>query len=116
MNGIQLIAAERTRQEADLGYSPDHDDTHQRGELAKAAEVLVNCAEGMARGHATCYLRTAYIEGWPHHPKWPFDAKSLKLSKAPIPNLVKAGALIAAEIDRLQRLQRNSKRKEHAEP
>ena len=34
---------------------------------------------------------------------WPFDAIWLKLTDDPIRNLVKAGALIAAEIDRLQR-------------
>jgi hypothetical protein len=35
---------------------------------------------------------------------WPWDQDWWKPSPDPIRNLVKAGALIAAEIDRLQRL------------
>jgi hypothetical protein len=35
---------------------------------------------------------------------WPWDEKWWKPSTNPIRNLVKAGALIAAEIDRLQRV------------
>lgn len=37
----------------------------------------------------------------PAHGAWPFDAPSWKPSEDPIKNLVRAGALIAAEIDRL---------------
>lgn len=40
----------------------------------------------------------------PAHGAWPWDASWWKPSADPIRNLVKAGALIAAEIDRLQRL------------
>lgn len=35
---------------------------------------------------------------------WPFNRKEWKPSSDPIRNLVKAGALIAAEIDRLHRV------------
>lgn len=35
---------------------------------------------------------------------WPWDAKWWKPSDDPIKNLVKSGALIAAEIDRLQNI------------
>lgn len=42
--------------------------------------------------------------GWDGSPReWPWDASWWKPSPDPIANLVKAGALIAAEIDRLQR-------------
>ena len=103
MNGVQLIAAERTRQEADEHYTPEHDDAHQRGELIKAALVYADCAESQARGFAGHYTRTLYLTG--HNPslKWPFEPRAMKLSTKAIKNLVKAGALIAAEIDRLQR-------------
>ena len=37
MNGVQLIAAERTRQVADEGWTPEHDDIHDIGELLSAA-------------------------------------------------------------------------------
>ncbi len=35
---------------------------------------------------------------------WPWEMAWLKISEDPVRNLVKAGALIAAEIDRLLRL------------
>ena len=37
------------------------------------------------------------------NPQWPFEDAAWKPSHDPVKNLVKAGALIAAEIDRLQR-------------
>lgn len=43
----------------------------------------------------------------PSTASWPFDASWWKPSNDPIRNLIKAGALIAAEIDRLQRLAAN---------
>lgn len=71
------------------GWTPSHDDTHSNGELAKAA---------------LCYISQQYsghvrrvLEWWPWEPCW------WKPSSDPIRNLEKAGALIAAEIDRLQR-------------
>lgn len=91
LNGVQLIAAERTRQVADEKYSADHDDEHANNELLAAA---------------VCYLdeAAAYPIGT-DFADWPFEEGSFK-SEAhdPVRNLVKAGALIAAEIDRMQRL------------
>jgi len=96
LNGVQLIAAERTRQVADEGWSPEHDDKHALGELGMAAEsylaaVTTPDEEGDENGKA----RPAW--------DWPWDKNWWKPSPDPIRNLVKAGALIAAEIDRLQR-------------
>lgn len=87
MTGSELIAAERERQVSVERWSADHDDEHYDG-------VLVNAAIAYA------------INGSPNSPppqRWPWDAKWWKPSSDPIRNLVKAGALIAAEIDRLQR-------------
>ena len=36
-SGIEAIAAERQRQIEAEGWTPGHDDTHDRGELARAA-------------------------------------------------------------------------------
>lgn len=85
--GIALIAAERRRQIADEGWTPTHDDGHTTGQLARAA---------------ACYaLQHTRVSGrairWPWHREW------WKPSADPIRNLVKAGALIAAEIERLHR-------------
>jgi len=88
MNGAEQIAEERQRQIEKEGYAPEHDDEHQGFELAKAAECYLNAAMGENLGILDLY--------WPFSDGW-------KRSEDPIRNLVKAGALIAAEIDRLER-------------
>ena len=80
MNGIELIHLERSRQVACEGFSPEHDDEHTNRALIQAALCYI-------KGDAT---------GWPWEPRW-------WKPKSRVRNLVKAGALIAAEIDRLQR-------------
>lgn len=88
--GIDLIADERQRQMDVEGWTPEHDDAHRHGELAKAAAVYAllgtdaETKEGDDRS------------AWPWSPQW-FKPST------PIRDLVKAGALIAAEIDRIQR-------------
>jgi hypothetical protein len=93
MDGIEMIAAERERQVSDEGFTDEHDDTHSGGELALAA---------------ACYAvpyPDALAAGW----SWPFEPESFKRVSNGVSvdsrtvELVKAGALIAAEIDRLQR-------------
>lgn len=86
MNGAALITAERDRQITVEGWTPEHDDEHAHNELAFAA---------------MSYLREALdMDGIF---EWPWDRSWWRPSDDPIRNLVKAGALIAAEIDRLQR-------------
>ena len=105
MNGIQLIAAERERQLTFEGYQPDHDDKHTRGELAAAAHGYALLAAIQSNGHLDC----AASEMTPP-PAWPFDQASWKPSDDKIRNLEKAGALIAAELDRLLRKQERDAR------
>lgn len=95
MTGIQLIAAERQRQIEVEGFTPQHDEQHVNGELADAAAVYALSAEAMEK------LDSAFGDGT--IPLWPFDPKWLKISDDRVRDLTKAGALIAAEIDRLQR-------------
>jgi hypothetical protein len=90
MTGVELIAEERQRQVDVEGWTEKHDDLHTSGQIAEAARCYL---EG--RNPAASRM----IVGWPWLEKW------WKPSKDPVRNLVKAGALIAAEIDRLQRLQ-----------
>lgn len=79
--GAELIAAERRRQIEIEGYTPEHDAEH-RTQLRKAA---------------IAYLLPNRADEW-----WPWDWSYWKPSGTDqIRNLVKAGALIAAEIDRL---------------
>jgi hypothetical protein len=90
MSGIELIAAERQRQINEEGWTLEHDATHRYGELAIAAACYA--VEGT----------DASVE-WPDSDSgWPWAPKDWK-PKDEISNLVRAGALIAAEIDRLQR-------------
>ncbi len=81
------VLAERCRQVEAEGWTPEHDDAHGVGELAIAAACYAGNAAGKW-GIATA--------AWPWAPKWwkPTNARR---------DLVKAGALILAEIERLDR-------------
>lgn len=93
-SGTGMIAAERLRQVTVEGWTPEYDDHHRRGELAKAAvcyliygkDEIVGCTNGVGTPYS-----------WPWKPEW------WKPSSFIIRNLVKAGALIAAQIDQLLR-------------
>ena len=91
--GAQLIADERARQVSAEGWTADHDDEHGNRELLKAA---ICYARHAGRGALHNIIRSEPSD-------WPWESNWWKPSFDPIRNLVKAGALIAAEIDRLQR-------------
>ncbi|MGN6206039.1 hypothetical protein [Humibacter sp.] len=93
-DGVSLIAAERERQISAEGWTPGHDDEHAREQMARAAACYALPPE---------YRDVGRSDGTPF--EWPWERKWWK----PTPDdrvreLVKAGALIAAEIDRLQRV------------
>jgi hypothetical protein len=90
-DGASLIAAERQRQIDAEGWTPEHDDEHTNGALAMAAAAYA------VQGVPICPLSAG---GWG---LWPWAAEWWKPSDDPIKNLIRAGALIAAEIDRLAR-------------
>ena len=85
--GIELIAEERTRQIETLGWSLERDDEYTGGELRRAGDA---CA---IHGHT---------KNSPMPKMWPWGADWWKPSDK-ARNLVKAGALLRAEIDRLER-------------
>ena len=90
LSGANQILDERGRQRDVEKFSAEHDDKWSQGELISAAV-------------AYCYsCLTPRISVPPTY--WPWPLKWFK-PKDPIRNLVRAGALIAAEIDRLQRIQ-----------
>lgn len=97
MRGDQLIAAERARQIAVEGWTTEHDNAHDDNELAWAARGYIDAAT------ATDDLWTEFPNFIPIN--WPWDRAAWKPSRGTdrVRDLVKAGALIAAEIDRLQR-------------
>lgn len=89
--GAELIAAERQRQIEVEGWTPEHDDEHENGEMIAAA---------VCYAEPTCGALPRWNNQW-----WPWADKWWKPSDDPIRDLAKAGALIAAEIDRRQRKQ-----------
>lgn len=113
MNGIERIAIERQRQVEKEGWTSKHDDAHKDGEMAIAAACyaapysikadvrkLVQCS----CREATCGHLGGVIEkrGW--QDPWPWDEQWDKRGKHErIRQLEIAGALVAAEIDRLLR-------------
>lgn len=112
MTGIELIAAERDRQVAIEGCTPEHDDLHTGAEMAYAAA----CYAEQAAGRNWLYYNPAFMgipenEGAQRYQddevpdNWPEDWADFWKPKSPIQDLVRAGALITAEIDRLQRLE-----------
>lgn len=94
MTGAEMIAAERKRQIESEGWSFEHDDEYSNYELSDAAIAYANPGYGGPFSHPT-----------PGNPpdRWPWHGRWWKPSQDHIKNLVRAGALIAAEIDRLQR-------------
>lgn len=90
--GIELIAEERQRQIEEEGWTQEHDKGHKSGALA----IVAMC---YACPHK--YRPMFSPIAWFRHIGW--DLKYWKPSNR-IRDLQKAGALIAAEIDRLQNL------------
>lgn len=95
MNGTERIVAERERQVAGEGWTPEHDDQHINSELATAARCYTEFAELQALGRSPSPA-VVPIE-------WPWDYDGWKPADNPVRNFEKAAALIAAEIDRLLR-------------
>ncbi len=93
MKAIKLISKERTRQIEKEGWTPEHDDEHEGEELAIAAYHYA-----MPESHRITHCETDVPMHWPWENKWwkPNPKDRIK-------ELVKAGALIVAEIERLQR-------------
>jgi hypothetical protein len=105
MNGAERIAKERQRQIEKEGWTADEDDnSHVLGELAKAAVCYALPDE--YRGVSAMFSKGHYPESLQDY-LWPWDSKWWKPTPGNrIRELEKAGALIAAEIDRLLRLEK----------
>lgn len=93
MNGREQIEYERRRQTTDEGWSIEHDDEHVYGELyAAGLHYLVHGMSTLVGADAR-----------PAEPPWPFGPEWWK-PQTPIRDLVRAGALFLAEVDRLTRI------------
>ncbi len=84
MNGVKLIEQERNRQITEEGYDYEHDRQESLEELLRAA---------------VCYTKVNYeditIDDWPKSWNYTYWKPTVTLR-----NLQKAGALIAAAIDK----------------
>jgi hypothetical protein len=88
-DAAQDVLAERQRQIEAEGWTAQHDDEHDHGEMSRAAACY-------ALGTPRVGQEPNVVTLWPWWPQWwkPKDNRS---------NLVRAGALILAEIERLDR-------------
>lgn len=88
MTVLDEVLAERRRQIEVLGWTPAHDDKHSDHELVWAA---------------ICYCHSGHGEGGREAPGyWPWSLQSWK-PKTRREDLVRAAALIVAEVERLDR-------------
>lgn len=96
--GIEMIAAERERQISRENWTSEHDDEHKDGELAIAAA----CYASPQTFYKMIWKNTSvisFVDPFPWEPE--FDKRTKHDRKK---CLAIAGALIAAEIDRLNRI------------
>lgn len=93
--GVELITIERRRQVKGEKYGKDHDDLHTDQSMAMAAAHYAAPAEALAVDHTG-----AWVEMWPDSWDKDYDKKE---QHGRIKQLIIAGALCAAEIDRLHR-------------
>ena len=124
--GIELITEERQRQIKTEGWTSEYDAQHKNFEISGAAacyiaKTISRHLENVSHTNQSPLAEFKVYDfgeynflvnsgdrgdrrirkaGWRNG--WPWDKKWWKPSDDPIKNLIKAGALIAAEIDRLQ--------------
>lgn len=103
-DGAVEIRVERYRQIVAEGLVPEHDDQHTDGELIEAALAYAT----LAAMQETRPDVLGPLDGFPPPTGfgWPSDW-TWKPADTARQNLIKAGALIAAEIDRLDRAEAN---------
>lgn len=101
--GIELIAEERQRQIEKEGWTKEHDAVQSRGELLDAARCYIIASDACHYSKNNDTFKGGYRPGEGTPDTWPWEEKYWKPTGDPVRDLVKAGALIAAEIDRIQK-------------
>ncbi|HDT3905559.1 TPA: hypothetical protein ACXP60_001079 [Klebsiella variicola subsp. variicola] len=93
------VLAERKRQVSVEGWTPSHDDAHKNNEMAFAAACYAFHAAAASWDLEDCgtdYDSHPAPKNWPWEPEW-WKPKSARA------DLVRAGALILAELERIDR-------------
>ena len=107
MSVIYEITLECQRQIHKEGWTVAHDDEHTDGSLARAAACYAAQASAMQRAQDDVDLATYRGIDSPRGTfGWPWAAKWWK-PKDPRRDLIRAAALIVAEVERLDRLDMN---------
>ncbi|KAB2788159.1 hypothetical protein F9K97_03380 [Brucella anthropi] len=99
------VLSERRRQVEVEGWKPEHDDQHTDFSLARAAAVYALCA-AVDSSNRSVMDNFQNVDTVPHPIRklWPWNQNWLKPTSRRR-DLVKAGALIKAEIERLDRVE-----------
>ena len=111
--GIEIITTERERQVTEEGWTPEHDDHHTDGSLARAAICYATPVKIYVQGRSarSIHFSDPWPKTWDHC--WDKRPEPEHGNTIPDPDtysdkkridlLAKAGALLAAEIDRINR-------------
>lgn len=99
-SGIADVIAERERQKSVEGWTTEHDDSHDEGEMAAAAACYASPTRAFK---VDKIVGPTYEEFWSYVDLWPWSHAWWK-PKDRRRDLVRAAALIVAEIERLDRL------------
>ena len=122
MTALELVAAERRRQIEKKGYTTEHDIQHFDSEIAYAAMCYASPKYHYilkVPGVEELPVPTVHLPARPNMPEgnyycmpdglWPFDIRNWKPTPGDrIRQLTKAAAMMIAEIERLQALERQS--------
>lgn len=115
MTVIEEIAAERTRQISKEGWTPEHDDEHNKGQMARAAAAYAyfgslpetdllaerDRERGKQRGSFVHFIISQLFPVWgTAYGGWGWEWWKPTNRRR---DLIKAAALIVAEIERLDR-------------
>ncbi|MGA7524100.1 MAG: hypothetical protein WBW84_16730 [Acidobacteriaceae bacterium] len=107
LSALADVITERRRQIEAENWAPAHDDEHTDGQLAMAAACYAVAAAWQADGSEPRPTReTTGMPEWPWDEEWwkPKDARR---------NLVRAAALLLAEIERVDRASQLQNRDDH---
>lgn len=100
----QMFSDERQRQVSEEGWTPEHDDEHVNGELADAAAGYASprklYRDPLIREDGTINLEVRYL--------YPFNNPYFRERKDRKRQLIIAGALLIAELERLERAEAKS--------
>jgi hypothetical protein len=95
---IEMIAEEHKKNREIRGFTPEHDDQHESGSMAMAAALYASPSDDLAKVIESEDGQMYFCDAWPWDKAWDKRKKHDMMRRLQI-----AGALIVAEMERLQR-------------